>query len=366
MLTGTGHLRAAQAIQAALIEMGVETDIDTSYTEFGPFPHKYSAELYSIFIRYFPLGWEFFFRWFEHPTGYWFVTKRIYGHNEIWFDGINAANYDTLICTHPGQAYAITHFAQKLGKNRPRTVNVVLDIRRVYRHWLLPDFDITFVPNDYVAELAQSYGVPADTIFVAGLPYASGFGTPSQTAGLHERLGLRDDLPIVVVMGGGEGAGRIGEIVQAFDRERVNAHLVVITGRNKRLYQSLTSQQWQLPVSVLGYVENVSDYLTVADLLISKAGPGTLNEACITGTPVIIYGNVMGQESGNVDYIVSGGGGVYEPRPRKVATLVTEWLAAPHLLEQMAANVRQLAHPNAVPTVVQTLYGQPESIEQLA
>jgi 1,2-diacylglycerol 3-beta-galactosyltransferase len=50
--------------------------------------------------------------------------------------------------------------------------------------------------------------------------------------------------------------------------------------------------------------------MRAADLLVTKAGPGTLAEASIAEVPVVVYDFVPGQERGNLDYVRTNGIGV--------------------------------------------------------
>jgi 1,2-diacylglycerol 3-beta-galactosyltransferase len=41
-------------------------------------------------------------------------------------------------------------------------------------------------------------------------------------------------------------------------------------------------------VHPLGFVNNMADYMVAADILVSKAGPGTIAEAACVGLPVLL------------------------------------------------------------------------------
>ena len=58
---------------------------------------------------------------------------------------------------------------------------------------------------------------------------------------------------------------------------------MIIAGNNQELLKRLRAQQWSLPVTVLGYVENMAEWMAASDLLVTTAGPGTLAEAACEG-----------------------------------------------------------------------------------
>ena len=68
------------------------------------------------------------------------------------------------------------------------------------------------------------------------------------------------------------------------------------------LERRLRAETWPIPVTVLGYVSNMAEWLAAADLLVTKAGHGALAEAACLGTPTLITGYIPGQESGNVTW----------------------------------------------------------------
>ncbi|HEX9116887.1 MAG TPA: glycosyltransferase, partial [Anaerolineae bacterium] len=90
------------------------------------------------------------------------------------------------------------------------------------------------------------------------------------------------------------------------------------------------------------------DWLAASDLLISKAGPGTLAEAACLGVPVLVTGYIPGQEEGNIAWIEQNGAGAYVRKPAAVAEFVTDWLQPGNpTLARMAASAAEVARPQA-------------------
>ena len=124
--------------------------------------------------------------------------------------------------------------------------------------------------------------------------------------------------------------------------------VTVIAGRNSVLERRLRAETWPIPVTVLGYVNNMAEWLAASDLLITKAGPGALAEAACLGTPVLITGYIPGQESGNVTWAEEHGAGVFEPDLDRIADLAAEWLQPGNpTLARMSAAANAIAQPDA-------------------
>ena len=61
------------------------------------------------------------------------------------------------------------------------------------------------------------------------------------------------------------------------------------------------------PMHVLGFTDKIPEYFRAVDLLVTKAGPGSLAEANAAQLPVVVYDYVPGQERGNVDFVRHNG-----------------------------------------------------------
>jgi 1,2-diacylglycerol 3-beta-galactosyltransferase len=97
--------------------------------------------------------------------------------------------------------------------------------------------------------------------------------------------------------------------------------------------------------------------MTAADIIVTKAGPSTIAEACVAGLPMIISGKVPGQEDGNVDHIVDNGAGVYAPSPELVGEALAAWVnSARSTLDDYAAAAIKLARPRAAWDVAQEIH----------
>ena len=126
------------------------------------------------------------------------------------------------------------------------------------------------------------------------------------------------------------------------------AQLLIVSGRNKDLKQRLENTAWEIPTRIYGFVDNMPELMAAADLLITKAGPGTISEAFVAGLPIIISGYIPGQEEGNVTYVQEHSAGVYAETPEKIAQLVLTWFdPANNTLQLMAQKAAGLARPNA-------------------
>jgi 1,2-diacylglycerol 3-beta-galactosyltransferase len=160
---------------------------------------------------------------------------------------------------------------------------------------------------------------------------------------------------VVVLVGGGEGMGPLAATARAIDAARLPLQLIVVCGRNRALREQLEKYPWRIAAKIYGFVTEMPDFMRAADVLITKAGPGTISEAFIAGLPLILYSKMPGQEDGNVDFVVKEGAGVWAPEPEQVVHTLRAWLENPRQREKVAATSLRLARPKAARQIAHLL-----------
>eukprot|EP00611_Tribonema_gayanum_P013622 TRINITY_DN2462_c0_g1_i3.p1 TRINITY_DN2462_c0_g1~~TRINITY_DN2462_c0_g1_i3.p1 ORF type:complete len:414 (-),score=53.96 TRINITY_DN2462_c0_g1_i3:562-1803(-) len=149
------------------------------------------------------------------------------------------------------------------------------------------------------------------------------------------------------------GVGRLSEIAHSvadqLSADMPLSQLVVVCGRNEAVRAALQARPWppNVQVTVLGFIPHLDMYMAAADVLVTKAGPGTIAEACALGVPLILSSFLPGQESGNVPFVTEGGFGTYEHRPRGIAHAVSALLLDPPRLQEMGRKARSAGRPRA-------------------
>jgi 1,2-diacylglycerol 3-beta-galactosyltransferase len=139
--------------------------------------------------------------------------------------------------------------------------------------------------------------------------------------------------------------------------------VILVTGRNRRLHRRLERERLQLPPSqkeacrILGFVQNMHELMGIADLVVTKAGPGTISEAIASRLPILLYGCVSGQEEGNVGYVCDQGIGRMADTPDRVISMLEECFFQPgsDVLEQMRSNMERLQNPSAALRIARTI-----------
>lgn len=257
---------------------------------------------------------------------------------------------DVLVGVHPLLLRPTQNILSQLGVRLP-AITVVTDLVRFHRAWAYPKVDACSVPTEYARDLTISLGMPPEKVHLLGMPIHPKFSLPAEERGVvRAALGLERDRFTVLLVGGGEGLGNLGEATRAIAAARLPVQLVVITGRNKALRQALEAERanFGLPAVILGFVENMPDIMRAADAIVTKAGPGTIAESLACGLPIVLTGAIPGQEVGNIDYVESQGVGLLARTPEAVVSAVERLLDLdPAAFAALRAKARALSNPRA-------------------
>ncbi len=346
--TGGGHRSAAEAIiEALLMDYGerISTEMVDIFLDYAPPPLDKIPALYPRMVRV-PRAWGVGYRISNGHRRARLLT------DTFWPYVRQAAR--RLIWQHPCDIILSVHplandpILRALGKNHPPYITVVTDLVTTHAMWYHHGVDLCIVPTEAAYQRALDFGMLPGQLQVVGLPVADRFCQPTGNRHtLRARLGWPQDLPVVLLVGGGEGMGPIKQTAQTIAHSGLPVALVVIAGRNLNLKASLEGLEWPLPTYIYGFVREMPDFMRAADVLVTKAGPGTISEAFNAALPVILYSRLPGQEDGNVGYTVSEGAGVWAPTPEEIVSALKVWIMHPEERLKAQEACSRLARPRA-------------------
>jgi 1,2-diacylglycerol 3-beta-galactosyltransferase len=351
---GGGHRAPAEAVREALRRIAgdeVQVELVDALADYAPFPYNRGRQTYTQTARFARPLLGAVFHALDAP-----LRIRL-GASVMWRPMRRAMREMT--ADHPADLYVSFHptYSYPLTWLRLPCVFVFTDLVTNHALWCAPGAERYLVPTDVARQRAIRRRVPPDCVEVTGLPVHPRFLDPiPPPSQLRRQLGIASGKPIVLLTGGGEGMGRVYDIAHAIGESDLNAQLVVITGRNLALRMELEHADWPMPTRVLGFTNDVSEWMAAASVLITKSGSNTIAEALVRGLPMILFDCVPGQEEGNPQFVIQAGAGAFCPRPAQVVNTLREWLSDRHCLEQMAVNARTVSRPNAAFNVARVVH----------
>jgi processive 1,2-diacylglycerol beta-glucosyltransferase len=220
----------------------------------------------------------------------------------------------------------------------------------VHPFWIYRNVDAYAVATPEIRAALIGRGIEPERIGVDGIPVNPRFGVrPHDRDALREALGLPGGAAVALVMGGGLGLGPVAATVRALARTAVPVTTVVIAGKNRRLERRIAEEARANGgnVRVLGFVENVFDWMHAADVLVTKPGGLTTSEALAAGVPLVLLRPLPGQEERNARYLIARGAALRGTRASDLMRAVDGVLHDPLVSERVRAAAAHLAHPDA-------------------
>jgi 1,2-diacylglycerol 3-beta-galactosyltransferase len=363
--TGGGHRSAATAVAQAMELTHPGSFVPIIFDPVrGPEvfpPLRWLAGLYGPCIRLLPWLWWLFWRASDTPV-------MLIGAKRIFMEPVchsiaraaKAHRPALIVSFHPVTGAAAVRVRERAGTDAP-LVTVITDLVTAHRAWLDPGVDQVVVPSEVLADRCLREGIPADRRVLLGLPVAAEFAQPplgeAERRELKRKLGVSGDF-LVVLTGGGEGSGGLGRRAAAVLRHVEGVDVAVICGRNRglrRRVSRLAAQAGDGRLTAHGFVGNMPDWLRCADIVVGKAGPGTIAEAACSGAPLVLTSYVPGQERGNAEYVTDAGAGLYAPRPRQLAAAIGRLHGDPAALAAMRDAAVKLSRPQAAADIARLI-----------
>ena len=321
--TGGGHRSAANAVIASLDSAGAEVSCElVDLLRASGLPGIRNApELYAFFSSGHIWLHNFLFRLTNQSWIMDVASRLLYGfaRNRIR-KVVDAFKPDLVVVIHPLAVRPMCSYRDDTGATWP-VVTVVTDLISVHASWLCPKADLYLLPTPESVQLAEQHGIATDKIRLTGFPVHPRFcAPPPDRYTTRTQLELPVDRFTLLLTSGGAGGGQVETLVRELERECPQCTLLVVTGHNQVLRLKLNERKTAPSHTyIYGFVDNMEQLMAASDVVITKAGPGTIMEAAALCRPLILTGAVGLQEEGNINFVLDAGIGVYGGTPVEVA-----------------------------------------------
>jgi 1,2-diacylglycerol 3-beta-galactosyltransferase len=362
--TGGGHRSAAAAVAQALERAWpgrfAPFICDPLQGPLAPRRLRWLVALYGPAIRLTPWLWGVLWRAWGSPRALRWLRRTFMAPAYGSVARVVAAYRPAMIVSfHPMTSEPAVRVRERTAQLLP-VVTVITDLITTHLSWRDAAVDRVIVPSAAIASRCHQDGMREGHFVEIGLPVSAEFCRPPAT--LAERSALRRSLGLpeqflVVITGGAEGSGGIYRRTAAILRQVQDVNVAVICGRNEALRRRLTALADRAGgrLAVHGFVDNMAEWLRCADVVVGKAGPGTIAEATCCGAPLLLTSYVPGQEEGNAEYVVQAGAGRYAPRAADLVSAIGSLRDDPQALAAMRTASADLARPSAAADIADLL-----------
>jgi len=358
---GAGHIRAAEALEKAIIQMRAAREVrhvDTlAYTN-RVFRHLYS-KAYLELVNGAPdvLGW--LYDYLDQP---WQNERR-----RLALDRLNTRPFVKLLEQYRPELTICTHFlpaeiiswlkAKKRLASRQAIIVTDFDIHAM---WLCHYYEQYFVALDEARVHMEKLGVPPEKITVSGIPIDPVFAEVKDKRTMRQKHGLKPDRTTILVSAGGFGVGSIEHVIKSLLELRHSVQVVAIAGRNEELRERLSAMpavvvESRVDVKVVGYTTEMDEYMSAADFMLGKPGGLTTSEALAKGLVLVIVNPIPGQEERNSDHLLEEGVAIRCNNLPALAHKIDCLLDDPQRLAVMRSNVSRMARPRSASEIVSKL-----------
>lgn len=196
---------------------------------------------------------------------------------------------------------AMTSYLKQRGKVQASMVGVLTDFG-VHDFWKQRGVDRYCVAHASILEGDGSS--MSSRAAITGVPLMPDFAFPLSQAEARRAVGLPEDAQVVLVLGGGLGLS-VDTAAASLLQRPASTHIVVMPGTNNKARATLDRLAAEHPqrLKVCEWTDRMDIYLRAADVVVGKPGGITVAESLACGRPLLATRSLGGQEGFNVDFL---------------------------------------------------------------
>lgn len=346
----SGHQRAAEAIMEALNTLYPQVDARglNSFSYAYPRIEKVLGKAYLEVLKRTPKLWGYLYdnrNVLEATVEIRDILSRL--NSRKFRKIITGFAPHAVVCTQAAPCAVISNLKRR--KHQSLKLVAVITDYKAHAYWMYDNVDLYIVPTEEVKADLVNYGIKKDRVKVLGIPIDPKFQTRGIKAKAKQSLKLNPDLNSILVMGGGQGFGPIGDILGELALVKPPFQTIIITGRNKKLYRNLKkiAGTFPFPLTLMSFTRKIEEVMDAADIIITKPGGLTSSEALAKGLPIIIVDPIPGQEERNSQFLVREKVALRIDNINDINKVISGLLNSPARLNQMSRRALNLSKSKA-------------------
>jgi processive 1,2-diacylglycerol beta-glucosyltransferase len=354
--TGGGHLRAASAIER-YIRDNTDYEVQTVDTlkAVGRFLDKTVCDSYLFMAKKIPALFGRLYRQTNKQNTFSEMVPRLSGlFSSLLLPSIENSGADVIISTHPFATEMVSELKEDRMLNLP--LICLLTDYGVHRAWVADHVDAYVVASeDMIPELIQ-FGVPEEKIHPFGIPVHDVFFDKEDRDMLLRSLQMDPELPTLLFMAGSFGVSNIIKLYRDLANTKVKMQIIVITGRNKKLFEAFEKEIQEnkaIPTHLVYFTTEVEKYMHASDLLVTKPGGLTVSEALACNLPMAVFDAIPGQEEDNANFLKVHDMGVRLQKDSDFADQISSLLQEKKRLQEMRENCQGFDKSHSVPNLLE-------------
>lgn len=360
--TGGGHMKASAAIKAHILSKDKNAIVEISDTlkYISPILDKTISDGYEYLAKKVPKMYGIMYKQSNKETA---LNSFVYKFNALFSKKLipllEDFKPDVIVSTHP--------FTTEMFSNLKDILNIKIPLICImtdyapHKAWLNKNVDAYIVANNKMVNAMVNSGINQNIIYPYGIPIEDSFFTKKERTATLKEIGLSNKLPTILIMAGSFGVTDILKIYNRIIKINIDFQIIIITGRNKKLYESfekilyreeslltfgkhsikkpyINKSKKEIPTKntkLIYFTNEVSKYMFASDLIITKPGGLTVSEALACNLPMAIFNAIPGQEEENADFLIDNNMAVRLGKGSSCEKTIQKLLSDRDMLESM-------------------------------
>lgn len=396
--TGGGHNRASNALKAYIVSHDPDANVSIidALEECSSVLNFTVVKGYKAMVTLTPGLFGAMYKSFDKKSPLSDTVNLIYQQcAKRMQNRIEELQPDVIISCHPFAGAIIGYMKEKSGYSVP-LISIVTDFLP-HRAYIAKGIDAYITASSQAKEiLATQYDIDRSRIYDYGHPVFDRFyeGNGRKREEVLAELEFDPAKRTVLIMAGSFGVTDILEIYENLLTIDVDYQIIVITGRNKKLYDAfgellnnaeeiVTEEEPEFlkeleedsilrfmynqsenvrekltqtfrhtianhkPTKLFYFIDNVDDYMHASDLIVTKPGGLTTSESIACALPMVVFKAYPGQEEQNAALLVENNIGVIMEKSSEAANTVGALLKDDTRLREMRESCRRFVHKNS-------------------
>ncbi len=334
--TGGGHMRAAQALEEVIKDKDSQNEVITidGLEYVNHYFNKAVVEGYKFSATKLPKMYGILYRASNQDSGTYKLVQRTNSHFAKKFVPLLADfRPDVIVSTHPFMSIMVSRLREKNITNIP-LISIITDFAP-HAAYINPCVSEYIVSSEQMVDALEELGVERSHVHPVGIPIPPIFFEHDEERDVHlKEMGFDPEKKTVLVMAGSFGVTDILKIYENLNDIDLDFQIIVITGRNQKLFNAFNTIINNTPEMRVGdiqvnfevhdeplrrdsklrltkatkliyFTDEVHKYMHIADLIITKPGGLTVTESLASCLPMVLFRGIPGQETDNTEYLTA-------------------------------------------------------------
>ena len=300
--TGNGHNKIAETLRDTIEELypkEYKIKIVDVFEDYANLVLKKSVTPYEKFVKHAPTIYALGFYTTDNKPSTMLLEHIMATQTHKKLEKlISTFRPDLVISTHP-MVNRIT--SRILKRAHIPFVILITDIYNVHQFWFDRNATLHIAPNKYIEDQCKRKGLT--NVITYPIPVSSKFGEKVKKSEIYKNYQLTSKKMTILITSGGNATVKASKIIQELDGLYNKYQVIVVNGRNDKEKERIEKVNTKIKIVNLGFIDNMHELMSIADIVLAKAGAVTMQEIFTKRKVSIIIEHIKGHESENLKFI---------------------------------------------------------------